>query len=35
MTGRWRCLLCEWPRWTAGTYETWMVHYRLTHVKED
>ncbi len=34
MTGRWRCLLCERPRWVKGTYESWMAHYRLTHMKE-
>ena len=34
-TGRWRCLLCQWPRWITGTYEDYMEHYRLTHQKEE
>lgn len=32
--GRWRCVLCPWPRWTDGTYDDWADHYQ-THHQED
>jgi hypothetical protein len=29
--GRWRCLLCPWPRWHTGTYTDWLRHYQEHH----
>lgn len=32
--GRWICHQCPWPRWTRGTYQQWLDHYKNDHLED-